>query len=123
MKIETSYFGNIRNLQGKVLISISRYSPKWFTGKELKILAPEKYYMHWNEPEYKIEFKKKLAVLNPELIKKEIELLSNNQDCVLLCYEKPNEFCHRHIISDWLNKNTEANIKEFKLESLEQTIF
>jgi len=22
---------------------------------------------------------------------------------ILLCYEKPADFCHRHIVADWLN--------------------
>ena len=26
-------------------------------------------------------------------------------DICLVCYEKPCDFCHRHIVSDWLNKN------------------
>ena len=21
------------------------------------------------------------------------------------CYEKPSDFCHRHLVADWLNKN------------------
>ena len=23
----------------------------------------------------------------------------------LICYEKPTDFCHRHLVADWLNKN------------------
>ena len=23
----------------------------------------------------------------------------------LVCYEKPSDFCHRHLVADWLNKN------------------
>lgn len=23
----------------------------------------------------------------------------------LLCYEKPDDFCHRHLVADWLRKN------------------
>ena len=26
-------------------------------------------------------------------------------DIALICYEKPTDFCHRHLVSDWLNKN------------------
>ena len=24
---------------------------------------------------------------------------------ILLCYEKPGDFCHRHLVADWLTKN------------------
>ena len=23
----------------------------------------------------------------------------------LICYEKPTDFCHRHLVADWFNKN------------------
>ena len=26
-------------------------------------------------------------------------------DFALVCYEKPSDFCHRHLVADWLNKN------------------
>ena len=26
-------------------------------------------------------------------------------DIGLICYEKPSDFCHRHLVADWLNKN------------------
>ena len=30
-------------------------------------------------------------------------LLEHN--CILICYEKTGDFCHRHILANWLNKN------------------
>lgn len=26
-------------------------------------------------------------------------------DIALICYEKPSDFCHRHLVAEWLNKN------------------
>jgi uncharacterized protein (DUF488 family) len=26
-------------------------------------------------------------------------------DIALICYEKPSDFCHRHLVSKWLNEN------------------
>lgn len=26
-------------------------------------------------------------------------------DIALICYEKPSDFCHRHLVSEWLNQN------------------
>ena len=26
-------------------------------------------------------------------------------DIALICYEKPSDFCHRHLVADWFNKN------------------
>lgn len=27
------------------------------------------------------------------------------KEICLICYEKPSDFCHRHLVADWLNKN------------------
>ena len=29
-------------------------------------------------------------------------------EIALICYEKPSDFCHRHLVSDWFNKNLVA---------------
>ena len=29
----------------------------------------------------------------------------NGKDIALICYEKPSDFCHRHLVAEWLNKN------------------
>jgi hypothetical protein len=29
-----------------------------------------------------------------------------------LCYEKPQDFCHRHLVSDWM-RSVGINIEEF----------
>jgi uncharacterized protein (DUF488 family) len=51
-----------------------------------------------------------LDKLNPYSVLFEIkDLLDKNSiqsnDICLICYEKPNDFCHRHLVADWLNKN------------------
>lgn len=28
---------------------------------------------------------------------------------ILLCYEKPTDFCHRHLVADWINKHKGDN--------------
>ncbi len=28
---------------------------------------------------------------------------------ILLCYEKPAAFCHRHLVADWINKHKGIN--------------
>lgn len=54
-----------------------------------------------------------LARLNPGGVVKMIEQLSGGRDCALLCYEKPGDFCHRHLIADWLNKSLGIGVEEF----------
>ena len=43
-----------------------------------------------------------------ELIKKrinELKTMSPTEDIALVCYEKPGDFCHRHLVAKWLTDN------------------
>lgn len=122
--IFTSYFDNVRNLPDCILpISIARKTPEWFKGpKYLKLGPYREFWDIWkakrDDDYYICEYKS--CVLNglnardtfldlyeqaylytlehPELCKKITKVC-------LLCYEKPNRFCHRHIVSDWFNEH------------------
>lgn len=40
-----------------------------------------------------------------------------DKDYILLCYEKPGDFCHRHILADYINKALGENtIREYMPE-------
>ena len=34
-------------------------------------------------------------------------------DIILLCYEKSGDFCHRHIVAEWLHNNLGVHVEEF----------
>jgi hypothetical protein len=57
---------------------------------------------YWYKDKYYITILKKL---DPKDIYDKLMKLSNGNDVVLLCYEEPDKFCHRHLVSEWLNKN------------------
>lgn len=73
--------------------------------------------MEWkknHDNEYYIEHfnKEVLKPLNPSDIIKELMLMAHNYknlNCaphiILLCYEKPTDFCHRHLVAQWLIEN------------------
>ena len=46
-----------------------------------------------------------LAQLNPKEVEKLLYWMSDGRDVALVCYEKPEGFCHRHLVADWLNEN------------------
>ena len=31
---------------------------------------------------------------------------------VLMCYEKPNAFCHRHLLAQWITENSQYTVEE-----------
>lgn len=108
--IRTGYFAKVRSYtdRGLIPISISRWSPKWLHIPEWKTVAP---------PEKLLVLSKKHMVTHEEYTRTYLKMLDDNKecilnefeefrdrDCILLCYEGPNEFCHRHLLAEWLNQ-------------------
>lgn len=126
MAIYTSYFGNLRNLpKDMVPIAIYGKSPNWYTGKEYKVLAPKyEFFMEWKKNHdndyYRKCYKEQvLDQLDPREVVKDLLLLACNfkglnymPDIVLVCYEVPEEFCHRHEVSKWFRDN-HIEVSEF----------
>jgi len=126
MKLYTSYFGNLKKLRdaGVIPIGISLYPPRWFKGLSIQQLAPHRYMLDdkLTEEEYTRLYKDRvLRQLLPTSILKQIETLSSGRDVALLCYEKPGDFCHRHIVADWLRIECGIEINEFTILAKEPT--
>lgn len=109
MKIYTSYFANIKNLPDNIVpISISGKPPGGFKGLEYKKLAPKMaFFQVWKETgddNYYIRhyFHDVLDNLKYEDVIKELTVMANGKDIALICYEKPEDFCHRHLVASWL---------------------
>ena len=112
--IYTSYFDNLKNLPKNIIpISICGQAPDWYNERQYKKLAPKyKFFMEWKENKdnnYYIKCfnEQVLDKLDPEKVVYEllITTTSAKPDVCLICYEKPSEFCHRHIVAKWLNDN------------------
>lgn len=110
MKIYTSYFAMLKKIPSDIVpISIAISTPKWYTGLCYKKIAPdyqtvEKYKKDGNITEYKKEYWNKIKHLTVQGIVKDLEKISKGKDVVLLCYEKSEDFCHRHLIAKWFEK-------------------
>lgn len=118
MKIYTSYFGNSKQLYNAnvEMIGIARYKPRFFSGFNVVTVAPKPFMLDENmtEEEYISHYQK--LVLEPLDVNKFIEMLKTmgrGKDVALCCYEKPGQFCHRHLLAEWLNKKANLGIKEF----------
>ena len=113
--IYTSYFAKLKSLPKNIVpISICAKAPDWYKGKQYKNLARKyDFFMKWKENhdnDYYIKCYKEqvLNKLNVEdVIFDLVGILNVNEDIdiALLCYEKPGDFCHRHLVADWLNEN------------------
>lgn len=128
----TSYFGKMKRLPADcVTISICGKAPDWYTGLQYKKLAPKwEFFKIWKETKdndyYVREFDRQvLSVLDAkQCLEDLVHKLSLEQQelyrqgklaIVLLCYEKPDDFCHRHLVADWFMKHG-IDCKEYVYE-------
>ena len=101
-------------------VSVSASVPEYFQGEHLKMLAPS-----WN---LIMSYKEGRIDAN-EYEKRYIDLLETERNLdpkevfnalpngtILLCYEKPGEFCHRRILAKWLENATGSPINEWSSE-------
>ena len=43
-----------------------------------------------------------LAALDFDMIASKLAVMAKGSDVALLCYEKPGDLCHRHLVAEWL---------------------
>lgn len=109
-RIYTSYYGNMRNLREFTPVAISRGVPYWFAGRLYQRVAPpyELLRKGIGKEEYAAKYLKMLNGLGAATILSDLMSIPRVQGrpVVLLCYEslkKPDEWCHRTMLSDWMN--------------------
>ena len=59
---------------------------------------------------------------NPQIFVDGLIYCSNGGDVAMLCYEKPEDFCHRHILADFLNEKLNLDIKEYEFNDKPKSI-
>ena len=104
--IYTTYFAKLKSLPKDIVpISICGKAPNSYNGLQYKKLAPKyDFFMKWKENHdndyYICCFDNQvLSVLNPTQV---------------VADEKPTDFCHRHLVAEWLQKNG-YNVQEWSV--------
>lgn len=130
MELYTSYFAKVKQLKEMGydnLVCVAGYAPKFYfdtpKARFYPDLAPKReWWKEWqkkfkdnpNSPESQAWYEKKyqetvLDKLDPQTVLKEL-----GDKAVMLCYEKPGDFCHRQLIAWWLSENTGVDVWEVK---------
>ena len=119
----TSYYGNMNKIDRTkyVLASISFQKPDFCDKNVLdcSFLGPWKDLLDGykngtiSEKEYADQYLDNLKRLWPGL--SNWFLINAPKDIVFLCYEKPSEFCHRHLLAQFL-KEQGFECKELQLD-------
>ncbi len=118
MVIYTSYFSKLGKLRETDLlpVSIAQHTPNFFAGVEVKELAPERGMLKLSEEEYRPRYNAVLNRVNPMALFKQLEIMCRNHQkngVVLLCFESPEKFCHRHLVADWFWEKLGVDVKEW----------
>lgn len=115
--MKTSYFARLKEIENP--ISICGKAPDWYQGPQFKKLAPKLWFFQLyrqgkiTEEEYTEAYNiEVLGELNPHSVYKAL-FSAYNEEPTLLCYEKPGDFCHRHIVAKWL-REAGYNVEELK---------
>ena len=123
--INAIYTGNYYECKSGNLISISgdRGRKAGFEGKSFPCLAPKKFFWEvFNSNIGKIPDMTNYKYYIKEYYDKVLskvdieELLKNEKNPILLCYEKNQEFCHRHILSFYIELKYGIIVKDIKID-------
>jgi len=127
--IYTGYWAKVKEYEkhNLVPVGISGWIPDGYNGKTYKKLAPK--YVWWKEwhdghlsERWYIDkyYETVLKTLDPLVVYQELQQFG--KDVILLCFETPEKFCHRHLVAQWLNKTNKQNIEEYMLQSKQTQI-
>ena len=113
MLLYTTYFARLKKLPSDIIpVSICGKAPDWYTGIQYKKLAPKyDFFMKWktdhDNNSYIDSFNTRvLKELTTDQVLADLTTLTNNAKKVaLVCYEKPDDFCHRHLVADWFKQH------------------
>ena len=119
------FTGNYEECKAGNLISISGDKGKSakFNGRVISEFAPKRdFWDKWRSnigkiPElentkYYIEeyYKQVLSKINVQ------ELLKDEENPILLCYEKGQQFCHRHVLAEYIEMKYGIHVKDIKID-------
>lgn len=126
--VYTTYFAQIRQLPPNVIpISICAKAPTGYTGIQYKKLAPnydllQQWKRDHDDSNYTRRYTSEvLGRLNFQRVIDELQVAlpfevkcqmqtpfwrSEQWHVALVCYEKPTNFCHRHLVAEWFKQHS-----------------
>lgn len=118
MKIYTSYFAKAATLRqaGIVPVGIALWPPRFFRGVSMSQVAPRRYMLNdqLTDEEYTRMYRNDvLRLVDARAFVRQLEEAGHGLDVALCCFEKPGDFCHRHILAQWLTEQIGIEVKEY----------
>lgn len=118
MKVYTSYYGKVKKLRKEniLLVNIARKKPNWFFGLSCEKLFPDRGMLKLDEVEYTKRYEAILSRLAPMQVYRELDTMMRNYGAsavALVCWEKPEKFCHRHLVAKWFKEKLGMDVMEY----------
>lgn len=121
MILYTGYFSKTKKYveAGLTPISISRFTPNFFKYARMSILAPPVDLLNKFKQKEITEDTFTIAYLDylhsfPPIYLEQLQEEIEKDNLIFLCYEKPTDFCHRHILARFLKEKFNIEVKEFE---------
>jgi len=113
---------------GHLKVGISRGVPRGTKAgyRRYRALEPGPWFNSVTIPEYLERYNEILAALDPGKVADELVALGSGGVPVMLCYEQPasiergETYCHRHIVSQWLEDRLGINVEEVDHPTLDR---
>lgn len=122
MTVYTSYFGAVRKYfpKDKFIRTAVCYSPPRGFGIWNNVVPDPDLVYGLKRGEITVEEYEEryyaMLMFRKDFISENVPyLLLGESDVVLLCYEKPEDWCHRHILARFLKEQFNVDVQEYKL--------
>ncbi len=116
--MQTSNFARAAGDHSIKPVSIARYAPRWYSGRRYLALAPTRQMLKMGEDDYRVAYQEILERLDPRKVYEDL-----GPDAVLLCWEKPGEFCHRRLVAEWLEIHLGIKVPEVGQDDRQEKLF
>ena len=120
--MKTGIYKQIEEEKNNGFISISLYSSNNdFVKHEYKSLAPNwKLYEDLkskkiSEEKFILNYNEQLDTLNPRMVFEDLNSLVSGYEPILMTDGSKKKFCHRHLVAEWLEKNLDVIVEEYKI--------
>jgi uncharacterized protein YeaO (DUF488 family) len=120
MSITTGYFGGVKKPHQHDIVSIAAGQPRWLQVLHKHSALAPRYTLlkdfrsdFISESQYVTFFNAMLDKLNPAETLQQLNVMS--QSAIMCCHCKTTDFCHRHLVAEWLESNLDITIHEHNL--------